>query len=80
MKIIEHEPALIRIGKNGLNDNILDEIKHLIQLKKAVKVKILSNSPYENSDELFKNIERETGFKIWSVKGKVAVFYFKKIE
>jgi len=79
-KKIEQEPALIRIGKNGFSESIRNELVKLIRLKKAVKVKILSNAPIEDSKEFFDNLESEIGFKLWRKKGNTAIFIFKPVK
>lgn len=79
-KKIEQEPALIRIGKNGFSESILTELIKLIRLKKAVKVKILSNAPIEDSKEFFDNLESNIGFKLWRKKGNTAIFIFKSVK
>ncbi len=77
---IEHEPALIRIGKNGVSDSIISEIIRLVKIKKAVKVKILQNSPIENSKSFFEELEATIGYKIWRKKGNTAIFIYRNIE
>lgn len=79
-KKIEQEPALIRIGKNGMSESILTELIKLIRLKKAVKVKILSNCPIEDSKVFFDNLESKIGFKLWRKKGNTAIFIFKSVK
>ncbi len=79
-KKIEQEPALIRIGKNGISETIISELKKLIPLKKAVKVKILQNSPIEDSKEFFNDLELKIGYKLWRKKGNTAIFIFKPIR
>ena len=79
-KKVEHESALIRIGKNGISDNIIDELKNLLSLKKAVKIKILQNAPIDEPKEFFVELERKIGFKIWRIKGNTGIFIFKKVD
>lgn len=78
-KKIEHEPALIRIGKNGISEPIISELKRLIPIKKAVKIKILQNAPITDSKEFFVNLETKIGFKLWRKKGNTAIFIYKRI-
>lgn len=79
-KKIEHEPALIRIGKNGVSDSIISEIQKLLKIKKAVKVKILQNSPIEDTRAFFVELEAKIGYKIWRTKGNTAIFIYRIIE
>jgi RNA-binding protein YhbY len=68
---VQHESALIRIGKNGLTPNIQEELVKLVKQKQAVKVKILQNTIDE---QLFEKLKMKTGLKIWRQVGKVAIF------
>ena len=77
-KKIEHEPALIRIGKNGISESIILELRKLIPLKKAVKVKILQNAPIDNVKTFFEELEGIVGYKIWRIKGNTAIFISRK--
>ena len=77
-KKIEHEPALIRIGKNGISETIILELQKLIPLKKAVKVKILQNAPIDNVKTFFEELEGIVGYKIWRIKGNTAIFISRK--
>ena len=78
-KQVEHEPALIRIGKNGISESIIEEIKNLLPKKKAVKIKILQNAPIEETKGFFEELEHTIGFKLWRKKGNTGIFIFKKI-
>lgn len=79
-KKVEQESALIRIGKNGISENIRDELRKIIPLKKAVKIKILQNAPVENPKDFFEQLEQDIGFKLWSRKGNTGIFIFKKVK
>ena len=35
---------IIRIGKNGLNDNIITEIKNHLRIRRLIKIKLLQNT------------------------------------
>lgn len=79
-KKIEQESALIRIGKNGISESIILEIRKLLSIKKAVKVKILQNAPIEDSKAFFDELESTVGYKIFRKKGNTAIFIYRKIE
>ncbi len=40
---------VIRIGKNGLNENVHKEIKKLLKKRKLIKIKILNNCPVDKN-------------------------------
>ncbi len=46
--------ATVRIGKNGITDNVLNEISEQLKKRKIVKIKFLKNT---NRDELSKKAE-----------------------
>jgi RNA-binding protein len=35
--------AIIRIGKNGINDNVIQEIENLLRKRRLIKIKVLKN-------------------------------------
>lgn len=42
--------STLQVGKNGLNDQVLEQIRQLLNLKELVKLNILQNSAVETSD------------------------------
>lgn len=72
-----HELRVIaQIGKNGITENMLKDIKWHLHQKKVVKIKFLS-SFIEGKDkkEITENIAQKTNSKILYVVGNVAVLY-----
>lgn len=78
-KLIEHEPAIIRIGKNGISETIISELKSLINKKSAIKIKLLRNAPIEDKKTYFQDLENRVGFKIIKIKGNTAIFIKESI-
>ncbi len=51
---------IVRIGKNGLNENALKEIQVLLKKRRHIKIKALSNSLQNNSiDDMISKIVDE---------------------
>lgn len=71
------EPVL-RIGKSGLTESVIEEIKKQLQKKKLIKIKILK-SALEDKDkkELAKEIAQKTDSDLIHQVGFVIVLYRK---
>ena len=70
------EPIL-RIGKNGLSDSVIEEIKLLLKKKKLVKIKFLKSSLSKNKKEFIKQIVEKTDSELIENVGNVVVLYRK---
>ncbi|WP_066971288.1 YhbY family RNA-binding protein [Methanobrevibacter filiformis] len=67
----------INIGKAGINDNVVEEIKR--QLKSCEVVKLRFSKGITNEKENYiNNIVNDTRSKLVDVRGNVAVIYKKK--
>ena len=69
------EPV-VRIGKNGLTDNAILQVKRLVDKRKLVKVKFL-RSFLESNDRISaaKKLAEKTGSELIDQVGFVAVLY-----
>lgn len=70
---IRHERATIRVGKNGITEGIINEVKKKIEKDRAVKVQILKNCP-EDVLSILKQIEEKSESKLWRKAGKAGIF------
>jgi RNA-binding protein len=70
------EPAL-RIGKNGLTDNVFIEIEKLLKKRKLVKIKILNNCMQE-PEELVEAVINKSRSTLVSHVGNVFTIYRPK--
>jgi len=71
------EPIL-RIGKNGLAENVIKEISSLLKEKKLIKIKLLKSSlDNKNKKELIKEIAGKTDSELIEAVGNIAVLYRK---
>jgi RNA-binding protein len=67
-------PALFQIGKNGIDENVIQQFRDALEAKELVKVRVLKNSLYtarEACDEIAQAINAE----IVSVIGNKFVLY-----
>jgi RNA-binding protein len=67
------EPVL-RIGKNGINDNVFSEVDKLLKKRKLIKIKVLPNCP-EDAEEIITKILDKSGSVLVLKIGKTFVVY-----
>ena len=67
---------IIRIGKNGLSDGQINEIKKLIMKRKLIKVKMLNNS-LEGKDriEVAREMAQKSETTLIQLIGNIVVLY-----
>jgi RNA-binding protein YhbY len=62
----------IRIGKKGLTLNLIKEIKDLSRKKRAIKVRVLKNSPLQ-VEEIIELLKREKELLICQNRGRTFI-------
>ena len=67
----------INIGKNGVNENVIEEIKRQLEANEIVKLKFAKNIA-RDKDKYIDEIITQTRAKLIDVRGHVAVIYKKK--
>lgn len=67
----------INIGKSGVNDNVIEEIKRQLKVNEIVKLKFAKNIA-RDKDKYIDEIVTKTKAKLIDVRGHVAVIYKKK--
>ncbi len=67
----------INIGKNGINENVIEEIKRQLKNGEIVKIRF-SRTIASNKDEFLEEIVSATRSKLIDVRGNVAVLYKRK--
>ena len=67
----------INIGKSGVNDNVIEEIKRQLKANEIVKLKFAKNIA-RDKDAYIDEILKKTRAKLVDVRGHVAVIYKKK--
>ena len=67
----------INIGKSGVNDNVIEEIKRQLEANEIVKLKFAKNIA-RDKDDYIDDIISKTRAQLIDVRGHVAVIYKKK--
>ena len=67
----------INIGKSGVNENVIEEIKRQLKANELVKIKFAKNIA-RDKDKYIDDIITQTKAKLIDVRGHVAVIYKKK--
>lgn len=67
----------INIGKSGVNENVIEEIKRQLKANEIVKLKFAKNIA-RDKDKYIDDIVTQTRAKLIDVRGHVAVIYKKK--
>ena len=67
----------IKIGKGGVNDNVIEEIKRQLKANEIVKLKFAKNIA-RDKDDYIDEIVTKTRAQLIDVRGHVAVIYKKK--
>lgn len=72
--------AVIRVGKEGLTDELILSIKQYINKNELVKIKLLQNTLEEINEDFINEIEKGTGAVFIASVGKTAIFFKEKKE
>lgn len=67
----------MNIGKNGVNDNVIKEIKRQLKANQIVKLRFAKNIA-DQKDDYISDIVSKTRSQVIDVRGHVAVIYKKK--
>ena len=67
----------INIGKAGINENVIEEIKRQLKANEIVKLRFAKNIANQKEDYLAVIVEK-TRSKLVDLRGNVAVIYNKK--
>ncbi|MDO8123318.1 MAG: YhbY family RNA-binding protein [Candidatus Hermodarchaeota archaeon] len=73
-RIWADEKPAVRIGKEGLDAGIIEEVKRQLKRQKVIKVKFLrSMTLSKNIDELAAELAAKTSSEVWGRRGFVVV-------
>jgi RNA-binding protein len=68
---------IVRIGKEGLTDNIVKSLLDAINSRELIKVKILQNLDADKDEarELAEELSKKSGAELVGIIGKIMIFY-----
>ncbi len=70
--------AIVRIGKKGINESMVDEINRLLEDKEIIKIKVLRNNPIQDIDETSEILEEKTIGEVVEIRGKTILMYYEE--
>ncbi|OLS31471.1 MAG: hypothetical protein HeimAB125_16170 [Candidatus Heimdallarchaeota archaeon AB_125] len=70
---IRHESPKIRIGKRGITENVIHEIKNVLKKDRALKIKCLQVVPSESIRAIAANISKLTDSRVVEIRGKTII-------
>lgn len=66
--------ALVRIGKDGITENLIQSILDAIESRELIKVKILQNCEMEK-EEVYSKLEECAEFEVVGIIGRTIIIY-----
>ena len=74
MEDIHELKPVIRVGKNGVTENIINDVKMLVKKKKIVKIKVLRSALNSATmKDIANKILKETNLRIVQLRGHSVV-------
>lgn len=61
--------ATVQIGKKGMTEEVIEEIKAQLKKRKIIKIRFLKNADRENFKEKVESIAKKVGAEIVEIKG-----------
>ncbi len=69
----EEKPA-VRIGKDGLDAGVIEEVNRQLKKRKVIKIKFLKSSASSDSiDDLVAQLATRTSSEVWGQRGFIVV-------
>lgn len=63
------EKSTIQIGKSGVTDSLIDEIKKQVRRQKILKVRILKSARTKDKEEIAQGVAEKTNSRLLDVRG-----------
>ena len=71
-------PPILNLGKNGVNDQFINEFKKQIKRKKIIKIKILKSAlDSEDKNKIISDIEAKGDANCLEIRGNHVIFLKK---
>ena len=76
LKKMAHEiDPVVRIGKDGIDDDVIESIANAVKKRELIKVKILQNSEVEVARELGNELASKTKLVFVDSIGRILIFF-----
>lgn len=76
LKKMAHEiDPIVRIGKDGIDDDVIESIANAVKKRELIKVKILQNSEVEVARELGNELASKTKSVFVDSIGRILIFF-----
>ena len=73
LKKVVHGKPHVHVGKNGVSQQVLKQIKELIEKKKIIKIKFLTFGEFESVQEAASFLQLKTNSRVVDIRGKSIV-------
>ena len=77
-KLAHNLEPIVRIGKDGIDENVLKSIAEVVKKRELIKVKILQNSSVDFDREMSDKIARDTKSVFVDRIGNILIFFKPK--
>lgn len=74
-----HLQPIFQVGKGGVNENMIKQIKDALEARELLKVSILQNCE-EDKETVAEDIVRGTGSELVQIIGRIIVLYKESKE
>ncbi|BDU49897.1 YhbY family RNA-binding protein [Haliovirga abyssi] len=78
-KLANKEVAIIRVGKDGISENLIEALNKALTARELVKIKVLNNSE-EDIKKVGYEIAEKVKAELIHILGKTAVFFRENEE
>jgi RNA-binding protein len=78
-KKAHHLDPMVRIGKDGLTENVVRSLEEVISSRELVKVKILQNAEIDKREVAYE-LALKSGCELVDIIGKTLVYYKENKE
>ncbi|EJD5689459.1 ribosome assembly RNA-binding protein YhbY [Staphylococcus pseudintermedius] len=74
-----HVDPIFQIGKSGINENMVEQLKETLENRELIKIHILQNN-MDDKSELAQNISQATDSELVQLIGSMIVLYKESRE
>ena len=71
------DPAMLRIGKSGVTDNVIEEARRLLKAHRYIKLRLLRSTRADKSSKqtILENLCTRVGAQLVGIRGNTAVLF-----